>query len=304
MKNLVRLRALWLALLAFSAHVAIAAPLDQCHDHLPFGVPSLVRQTPTTPVCHVGYAVLHDDKMLVPRWVAYRLTGPHTLGCIKRANNFHPDPNLPDDQRARPADYTKSGFDQGHQAPAQDFAWNKDRMSDSFSMINMAPQLPGLNRTQWERLEETVRVWATDRDVVIVYVGPLLINTNHTIGQRKVVVPTGFWKVVVDPNKREALAFVMPQRVIAKGKLEPWQVSIAEIEQSAGIRLPLPQGIDRDDKPTLWPANISEWSKKHKAACPTPKKKSKKKKHAHELLHPHNNLARAAEGDRAPLITI
>jgi endonuclease G len=252
---------------------------------LPFGVPALARQAATTPICHVGYAVLHDDKLLVPRWVAYRLTGPHTLGCIARGNNFHADENLPEGQRATPTDYKGSGFDQGHQAPAQDFAWNADRMSDSFSMANMAPQLPGLNRAQWERIEETVRTWATDRGELIVYVGPMLANTSHTIGKDKVVVPTAFWKVVVDPDKREALAFVLPNRSVAKGKLEPWQSDIADVEQAAGVTLPLPQGIDRETKPAIWPADISAWKKKHSAAChkpaakkPAAKKPAKKKK--------------------------
>jgi DNA/RNA endonuclease G (NUC1) len=27
-------------------------------------------------------------------------------------------------------------------------------------MANMAPQLPGLHRAEWEHLEETVRAWA------------------------------------------------------------------------------------------------------------------------------------------------
>src|SRR5947208_6435078 len=124
-------RGLMAATFFFSlAGYASAAPFDDCKDHLPFGVPALARQVATTPVCHVGYALLHDDKLLVPRWVAYRLTGPHTLGCVKRTDNFHADENLPEDHRATPADYSKSGFDQGHQAPAQDFAWNIDRMKE------------------------------------------------------------------------------------------------------------------------------------------------------------------------------
>jgi endonuclease G len=266
--------------LVVSVCAALAAPFDDCKAHLPFGVPTLARQVATTPVCHVGYALLHDDKLLVPRWVAYQLTGPHTLGCVKRKDNFHPDENLPEDHRAKPADYTKSGFDQGHQAPAQDFAWNADRMSDSFSMANMAPQLPGLNRAQWERIEETVRAWATDRGELIVYVGPVLANTNHTIGEDKVVVPTAFWKVVVDPDKKEALAFVLPNRSIKKGKLEPWQADVADVEQAAGVKLPLPSGIDREAKPKIWPADLAAWAKKHKAACPPAKSSKKAKKPA------------------------
>jgi DNA/RNA endonuclease G (NUC1) len=99
------------------------------------------------------------------------------------------------------------------------------------------------------------------------------MNTNHTIGPRKIAVPTGFWKVVVDPNRAEALAFILPQRNIAKGKLEPWQTDVRQIEDAAAIGLPLPEGIDRESKPRLWPVNLAAWNAKHKLACASKKKK-------------------------------
>lgn len=82
-------------------------------------------------------------------------------------------------------------------------------------MANMAPQPPGLNRQGWERLEETVRVWATDQKALIVCVGPILLNTKRTIGADHVIVPAAFWKVVVDFQSGDALAFVMPQHAIS-----------------------------------------------------------------------------------------
>jgi endonuclease G len=256
-----------LALILFTATASIADPLKDCAEHLPFGAPELTINAQTTPVCHTGYVALHDDDLLIPRWVAYKLTGRHTFGCIARTNKFHPDAALPPDRRAMPSDYSGTGFDQGHQAPAQDFAWNDDTMDDSFSMLNMAPQKPELNRQGWKRLEETVRVWAADRKELIVYVGPVLLKKNKTIGRRKVAVPREFWKVVVDPDKGEALAFIMPQKKIPATKLEPWTTSIADVERLAGVKLPLPQGIDREATPELWPAKLAGWKTKKKALC-------------------------------------
>jgi endonuclease G len=77
--------------------------------------------------------------------------------CLARTNNFRADEEIQAGRRARPMDYRRSGYDQGHQAPAEDFAWSAAQMHDSFSMANMTPQLAGLNRAEWERLEETVR---------------------------------------------------------------------------------------------------------------------------------------------------
>jgi endonuclease G len=245
---------------------AVAVPFDDCAEHLPFGVPRVNEAEHTTPVCHKGYAALHDDDLLVPRWVAYKLTGPHTFGCLSRSNKFHVD-DLLEGKGATPADYKGSGYDQGHQAPAQDFAWNSDLSYDSFSMVNMAPQKPQLNRQGWKRLEEIVRVWAADRGTLIVYVGPVFLQKHKTIGKNKVAVPKEFWKVVVDPEKREALAFIMPQQKVAIGKLDPWETSVADVERAAGVQLPLPDNINRKEAPDLWPANLSAWKSKKRSTC-------------------------------------
>jgi endonuclease G len=220
-----------------------------------------------TLVCHTGYAAAVDIDKLVPRWVAYDLTGPHTLGCVKRGDNFHPDEALPPDHRARPADYAKSGYDIGHQAPAQDFAWEEDEMSDSFSLANMAPQLPGLNRAEWERIEETVRAWAWQRGDLVIYVGPVIGAGDATIGDDRVDVPTAFWKVLVDPALGEAIGFEMPQQAISKGDLTPWVKSIADIDAAVGISIPLPAGIDASSAGVLWPADLPGWRRTHQAAC-------------------------------------
>jgi DNA/RNA endonuclease G (NUC1) len=102
-----------------------------------------------------------------------------------------------------------------------------------------------------------------------------LLITNRTIGDDHVIVPTAFWKVVVDPATGDALAFIMPQHNVAKGKLEPWQVSISQVQQAAGIQLPLPNNTDRNAEPHLWAADLTAWKQKHKELCPAPKKKKK-----------------------------
>jgi endonuclease G, mitochondrial len=246
---------------------ASGAPFDTCAEHVPFGVPTLTQPARVTPICHPGYAALHDDDRLVSRWVAFRLTSKHTFGCLARTNDFHADEELPPGRRAKPADYRRSGYDQGHQAPADDFAWSVPQMHDSFSMANMTPQLPRLNRAEWERLEETVRAWAWERGALMIYVGPVLAATGKTIGADHVAVPLAFWKVIVDPARREAIAFVLPQANIPKGDLAPWVKTVAEVEKMAGIRLPLPDGIDASAVTALWPVNLKGWRASHKAAC-------------------------------------
>jgi endonuclease G len=218
-------------------------------------------------MCHRGYAALVDDDALIPRWVAYRLTAKHSLGCLERTNDFHADGGLPVAHRAQPSDYEHSGYDQGHQAPADDFAWDIGAMKDSFSMANMAPQLPGLNRAEWERLEETVRAWAWQRGDLIVYVGPIFKASKRAIGPDHVQVPSAFWKVIVAVETGEALAFEMPQRAIKKGDLRPWETTIVTIEKAIGIVLPLPANTNINKEPALWATDLNGWKAAKKKKC-------------------------------------
>ena len=208
-------------------------------------------------VCHAAYISLYDARLKVPRLVAYELTGPHTLGCVPRANGFHAEP-----PSARPGEYDGSGYDLGHMAPAQDNAWSEDASRDSFSMLNVAPQLPGLNREEWERLEESVRSWALQRGGLLIYVGPVIPRHPKMLGD--IAIPTAFWKVVVDLKSGEVLAFRMPQRAIAKGDLQPWATTVEAIKKETGIKL----SVNATGE-TLWNADITAWHQAHKAACGT-----------------------------------
>lgn len=219
----------------------------------------------TTYVDH-AYRTEVDNTALVPRWVMYTLKGEVVIGCNKRRGNFHEEEQIAAMHRASPVDYDHSGYDKGHMAPAEDFALDPAEMSDSFSMANMAPQLPGLNRAEWEHLEETVRAWAFARGELTIFVGPVIPDHPKTIGADHVAVPSAFWKVIWDRNKSEALAFMMPQRAIAKGDLKPWETTIADIEKAAGVELPV-ENIDPTAKPALWPSSITGYRKEHKAAC-------------------------------------
>ena len=244
---------------------AIAAANSLCERNLPFGAPT--TNAPTTIICHTGYVSAVDDASLVPRWVAYSLTAQHSLGCLPRPDNFHVDERLLGRRHQEPQDYLDSGYDKGHQAPAEDFAWSATEMSDSFSMANMAPQLPQLNRRGWEYLEEAVRSWALTRGKLEIYVGPVLAQSRRSIGKDHVVVPVAFWKVVIDPSRHEALAFIMPQAQVPKGNLGRWETSVLGVEQAAGVSLNLPAWVNRDLVPPGWKVNVAGLRKQRQVTC-------------------------------------
>src|SRR6185437_2922117 len=218
--------------------------------------------------CHKGYVTIFDAAAKVPYLVAYRLTGPHTLGCSSRKGlSFKVDALAPAADQGRPNDYHGSGYDLGHMAPNQDFAWDAAEQRDTFSMLNVAPQVPGLNRQGWEALEEDVRAWALERGTVDVYVGAVITAGDATIGAHHVDVPAAFWKVIADPSRHEAIAFEMPNEPVAKGDLAPYLVSIPTVDKILGTVLPIAAGADEGAALTVWPADLKAWRKAHSDAC-------------------------------------
>ena len=230
------------------------------------GCPNAPLPLPEVPgavwVCPAGYSAAVDPKRKIALVVAYRLTGPHTLGCNARGDNFHAEPSLPPEDRASPADWLHSGYDLGHQAPAQDFAWDSARMPESFSTANMTAQAPHLNEWQWERGEESVRAWALGRGEVDVYTGPVLAADAKTLPGGE-AIPDGYWKLVVDRKAGQSIALEMPNVPTPKGDLAPSLSSVDAIARDAGITVP-------DTPPSsasVWPADLGAWHKAHKAAC-------------------------------------
>lgn len=258
--------ALGIALVPISFPAARADPVSECVQHIPWGPPSLTDGTQVALVCHAGYLSALDGNAKEARWVAYELTGRHTLGCFSRDGlQFKVDTLAPADDQARLKDYSRSGYDLGHLAPNQDFAWDQKEQEETFSFANVSPQLPGLNRQGWERGEEIVRDWALERGDVEVYVGPVIGPADEKLGDDAVDVPAAFFKVVVDRNTGEVIGFVMPQKAIAKGPLAPFIQSVAYIEALASIQLPLPEHFTEAIQ--VWPTDLAAWNAAHRQAC-------------------------------------
>ena len=249
--------------LAIFDHGAISAPL--CGSNEPWGEPAVTDGHPIVSVCHEGYASGLDIETHEPRWVSYELTAEHDLGCYPRAGlRFKVDQLAPGAVQGKPSDYAHSGYDLGHMAPNEDFAWSKNEQRDTFTMANVNPQLPGLNRQGWERLEEDVRAWALQRGRLQIYVGPIYGGTS-TIGADALPVPAAFFKVVVDRKANSVMGFIMPQAAVRKGLPDQWRSSVFAIEQRAGVSLPLPEQFHEDA--ITWTADLSAWRKKHASAC-------------------------------------
>ena len=211
---------------------------------------------------HTGYTLSYNEKHELPSYVAYELTREEVLGAGEREDSFKADDAVITGS-AELSDYRGSGYDRGHMAPAADFKWSEEAMSDTFYMSNMAPQAPSFNRGIWADLEAVVRTMAYENGSVYVVTGPVLTDGPYeTIGDNEVSVPKRFYKTVLDYTEPEVkgIGFVLPNEGSDRS-LQSYAVSIDDVEEITGLdfypRLPddVEEKIEAEYDTALWSFN-------------------------------------------------
>lgn len=197
-----------------------------------------MRKTDTRLLTRTGYTLSYNDAWKIPNWVAWQLTAEEVAGKVKRTDEFLVDPDLPTRFQSEHRDYSGSSYDRGHMAPAGDMKWDEQAMQESFYMSNMCPQAPNLNKGDWRILEEQCRKWAQRYGMVYVVCGPIVderISQKKKIGRNKVLVPDGFFKVVLKlGDKPSAVGFIFPNDD-CNSALADYAVSVDQVEAVTGI---------------------------------------------------------------------
>ena len=176
-----------------------------------------------------GYTLAYDAKNKTPQWVAWELTDKETRGKEERTNDFQPDPEVIG-TKVVTYDYSGSGYDRGHMAPAGDMKWSKQAMQESFYMTNICPQDHNLNTEDWNDLEMKSREWARRYGKVHIVCGPIYKGIrNEYIGEHRVKVPDAFFKVILidDARKSYALGFLFENKA-GERPLKEYLVSVDE----------------------------------------------------------------------------
>jgi endonuclease G, mitochondrial len=186
----------------------------------------------TTELCFDSYAVLHSGLTRTPLWSAEHLTGPAVEAArgVDRVNAFHPEPRLPPPGRAELADYVRSGYDRGHMTPSGDMP-DARAQRQSFSLANIVPQAPRLNRGVWEGIESAVRDLAVSDGELYLATGPLFQGGDLQALKGRVLIPTDTYKAVYDPSRGWAGAYICTNTNQPACRT----VSITQLQQLSGI---------------------------------------------------------------------
>ncbi|MEM6829535.1 MAG: DNA/RNA non-specific endonuclease [Bacteroidota bacterium] len=168
---------------------------------------------------------------------------------VERLDNFRPDYRIPQTFRADLADFRGSGFDRGHLVASANQRGIEIQNSETFLLSNMCPQVPGLNRSVWRKLECAVRSLNQKEEVLETYciTGPVfdfdkpvkVIGTDDA-NQVSIPVPHGFFKSILTEDVRgnlEMWSFVIPNEELDVDDLRTFQVTVTKIEQWTGIIL-------------------------------------------------------------------
>lgn len=228
--------------------------------HVQYGIKSIVDRRLDKEYFYVN----HNDDWKVAYWVAHHLTAEDLEGTAKRDKKwkFKSDDEIPEGRVARNKDYTHSGYERGHLAPAADFKQSKQAMKSTFVFSNASPQYRGLNNGIWRQLEEEVRDMVMDIGEAWIVSGnaflsadSMFISPRVWIGfhdELNVAVPTHLFKVILAKDEDgdfSMYAFLMPnERQRREDPTEDFQISVDRLEEITDYDFfsVLPNSIEND----------------------------------------------------------
>lgn len=202
----------------------------------------------------------YDRARRNPTWVIEHMTtsSRNAEGGDRSHSHFMEDQAIPELFRARLANYFRSGYDRGHQAPAANARFSQRAMDETFYLTNMAPQVgEGFNRDYWAHFERFSRNLTKKYSSVRIVTGPLYLPKKDPLDGKwrvsyevignppNIAVPTHFYKIVIGenpllpslPRKGVAVgAFVLPNdRISNTTPLKSFLVPLDAIERAAGV---------------------------------------------------------------------
>lgn len=227
-------------------------PKPEASRRVPGGAQYLMR---------TGFTVCYSPELRHPLWVANHVPAGRRLPESPRPP-FKSDPEA--SNSPKPSDYAKTGYDRGHMAPnrAISTCYGPAAQKQSFLLSNVCPQMPGLNRGPWRKIEHLITdVWPDKYGDIWVITGAHSSSKSRRLPSG-IAIPDGFYKIIVahKNEKLRVLALYMPQEsgygVFPRTKI----IAVDELEKLTGVDFlaDLPDEIEDQleaGKPTrLWPA--------------------------------------------------
>lgn len=145
--------------------------------------------------------ICYDYLYRSAKYVNYTLNGSYVDdGNINDRPGFYTEDSIPNEYQVSPTDYMYSGYDRGHLAPDASFDYNEEDLYLIYTMANIIPQDPNVNRYFWIKAENYEREMAISLGEVEVLNG-VVFESNPTYINNKIAISKGFWKRIRNTNK-------------------------------------------------------------------------------------------------------
>ena len=146
--------------------------------------------------------ICYDYKLKASKSVAYTLDGDlmNDLNIDKRPS-FYKEKSLEKKYQISTTDYTNSGYDRGHLAPDAAFDWSQESLDAIYTLANIIPQAPQVNRNSWAKLEKYSRAKAVELGELNVINIIKYGQRSRRMGKNKMAISKGYYKVLY--NKTE-----------------------------------------------------------------------------------------------------
>jgi len=162
--------------------------------------------------------ICYDYKLKGAKSVAYHLDGDLMKGGIKKRPSFYKEPALDKKYQIVTTDYTNSGYDRGHLAPDASFDWSQESLDAVYSLANIIPQAPQVNRNMWVKAEDYARDKAMELgELDVINVVKYSKNVKR-IGKNKMGVSRGFYKVLYNDSEKYKECFYYINRLNASSR--------------------------------------------------------------------------------------
>ena len=148
------------------------------------------------------FKVCYDYNLMGAKAISYTLDDEKVNKVnIKKRPSFHTEKSLNREYRVSPKSYSKTGYDRGHMANDASFDWSMDSLNSTYTMANIVPQEPRVNRYHWIKVERYARLVA--RKLGSVNVVNIIQYTSNPkrLKRQNIAIPKGFYKILYNKEK-------------------------------------------------------------------------------------------------------
>lgn len=188
---------------------------------------------PNASITNDAYTAYIDTVKNMPVYVKYKLYKGG--GNCERSNKW-----INDSQYKMIGDesYVGSGYEKGHLANAEDFAYNCHLDSLTFNTYNRLPQTKALNRGIWKKQETLIRKLSQTDSLLIICGGYWEPTTLNVV--KGMSIPGRYWKVVYSLSSQEVLFSSIFTNTENPSEI-PMKIENLEIYLGYSVNLPKPK---------------------------------------------------------------